>query len=167
MVETVDKFASIQPFSSSVINYIADSFKYDSNYEDYIIDHNDTFDKAIMYNNHQSTGLLNLEIANQPFQTPSSNQSILVKKTEQIWKLNGFRNNVIDESIPLFSKRWSDLSSNYFIDKVVNPNAIDYNKGLFNKDKLRDNFLITRLIYEGNNKLVYKFNIDKSKMSIR
>jgi hypothetical protein len=167
IVETVDKFVSIQPFSSSVVNYISDSYSYDSVYKDYVLDHNDTFNKAIFYNTHQSSGLLNLEVKNTPFATPSSSDSILVNKKEQVWKLNGFRNNVIDETIPLFSKRWSDISSSYFIDKVPNPQAIDYDKGLFNKDRLRDNYLITRLIYEGNNKLTYKFNIDKSKITIR
>ena len=165
IVETVSKFDSLSTFSSTPISYIADSYKYDNNYEDFVIDNNDTFTQAIFYNNHQSSGLLNLEIKSQSFQTPSNNQSVLVNKRERTWNLNGFRNNVVDEDIPLFSKNWNDIQGNYFIDKVVNPLAIDYNKGLFNKDKMRDKFLIQRFIYNNRNKLVYKFNLDKSKVS--
>ena len=167
IVETVQKFNSIYTFSSASMDLITDAYNYNDLYKEYIIDNNTTFNKLVLYNNHQSTGLVNLQPKLGPFQNPTNSQSILINKGNRTWSLNGFRNNVIDDTIPLFTRRWDDIKGDYYIDKLPNEDAIDYNKGLFNKDKLRDKFLISRFIYDVENpkKLVYKFNIDKSKIS--
>ena len=167
IVEKVNIFNMLSTFSSASLSLITDAYDYNSQYGEYVIDNDTTFNKAVIYNNFQSTGLINLEPKVSPFQKPSNNQSILINKYERTWNLNGFRNNVVDETLPMFTQRWQDIQSDYYIDKLPNQNVIDYNKSLFRKEKLRDKFLITRLIYQTANpkKLVYKFNIDKSKIS--
>ena len=167
IVEKVNIFNMLSTFSSASLSLITDAYDYNSQYREYVIDNDTTFNKAVIYNNFQSTGLINLEPKVSPFQKPSNNQSILINKYERTWNLNGFRNNVVDETLPMFTQRWQDIQSNYYIDKLPNQNVINYNKSLFKKEKLRDKFLITRLIYQTANpkKLVYKFNIDKSKIS--
>ena len=167
IVEKVNIFNMISTFSSASLSLITDAYDYNEQYGEYVIDNDTTFNKAVIYNNFQSTGLINLEPKVSPFQQPSNNQSILINKYERTWNMNGFRNNVVDETLPMFTQRWQDIQSDYYIDKLPNQNVINYNKSLFKKEKLRDKFLITRFIYEDENpkKLVYKFNIDKSKIS--
>jgi hypothetical protein len=44
----------------------------------------------------------------------------------------------------MFSKKLSDLQSDYFVDKTVNANAINYNKDWTGDGSFRDKFLVVR-----------------------
>lgn len=172
IIETIFPMDQITTNVSSSIDYLSNISEYNSVLKEWKEVNFDTFNKAIFYTSNQSTGLLNLIIKNNadPFasilNTPNS---ILVNKKEKTWSLNNFRNNVINENEPLFSKSWNDIKTNYFIDKVSNQSIIDYNKSLFTKDKLRDKFIAARFIYDNpnNRKLIYKFISTKNKISYR
>jgi hypothetical protein len=64
----------------------------------------------------------------------------------------------------MFLKNISSLQSNYYIDKVVNPSAIDYNKDWSQLESFRDKFLVVRLIFDNfaDTRLIFNFSaLDK------
>jgi hypothetical protein len=124
----------------------------------------ETFDKAIIYNDFQSSGLLNLQ-EGSPFQTSTVPGNSLIKRTERLWSLNSYRDYAIDT--PVFTDEWQDLQAEYYIDKV--PTNIDLSKSPFQTEKFRDNYLAVRLMYNNPNhyKLLSKFNFNTEKISPR
>ncbi len=110
---------------------------------------NDYFNQAILYNDVQSSGVLNL------IAKPSNNlasyltypkynsdsKDIVFTKADNFYQFNTFWDIVIDKTIPLFVQSCSSLS----IDKEVNQDNMNYGKKTFNKDKIRAKDLRVRL----------------------
>lgn len=114
-----------------------------------------TYDRAVFFNSYQSSGLKTLTLKSNPFLSDYSDTSCLINKVSNSWRINNIR----DYSIPntaLFSTNWTDLQSDYFIDKVVNPLAINTTTLKFNTSRLRDKWMGVRLYFNpalSNNKL--------------
>jgi len=97
---------------------------------------NDFFDTVLLYNDQQCTDVITLNGTN-------------LTRKEKDWNINKFFDRSKEQSIkPLFSKSWNDIKNNYYVDKVVNPLAIDYNKPWYKLAKLRDKYLIVRFSYK-------------------
>lgn len=124
----------------------------------------DTFDKAIIYNDFQSSGELTLTNQVNPFQIATLPQQSLIKRTERKWALNSYRDYAT--ATPVFTNNWTNIQNDYYIDKV--PVNINPNKNPFELEKFRDNYLTCRLIYsKPNNKFLNKFITDTQKISPR
>ena len=172
IVEPVTTLDQVNTYTSPVVGYLANVLEFDSTHEQWLEVDFDTFNKGVFYSTNQSSGLVNLTIKNNntPFASINNTPgSLLVNKEEKNWSINNIRNNVTDNTQPLFTKNWSVLQGGYFIDKEVNNNVIDFNKSLFTKEKLRDKFMVCRFIYDNpqNRKFNFKYMIDKSKVSYR
>ena len=123
-----------------------------------------TFDQAILYNNEQCTGLLNLKYynplnLNQSFssQILSNSIDVQLEKSEDntnMFKLSDIWDRVKNRTIvnPIFTDDpySTDYQQSYPIDKILNNNAIDYNKEWYNLKRL-DNWAKLRLFYNNNN----------------
>ena len=74
--------------------------------------------------------------------------------------MNSMRDIRIDYTIPMFLKDLPSLQSSYYIDKVVNPAAIDYNKDWTQLESFRDKFLVVRLIFDNfaDTRLIFNFS---------
>lgn len=97
---------------------------------------NDFFDTVLLYNDQQCTDVITLNGTN-------------LTRKEKDWNINKFFDRSKEQSVkPLFSKSWNDIKNNYYVDKVVNPLAIDYNKPWYKLAKLRDKYLIVRFSYK-------------------
>lgn len=108
------------------------------------------FDRIWCYNSFQSSGLQTItkKLDSTPFITvDDSNTSVFAEKTNRTWNLNGIRNFITDYSIPISSTNWTDVSSDYFIDKVPNAAAHDFTKSQFEQERLRDHWVGVRLYY--------------------
>ena len=113
---------------------------------------NKWFNKAVLYNGQQSTGILNLvpkpvnnlqEYMKYPiFETDS--KTITYTKSDNFYQYNTFWSIVKDHNIPLFTRSCENLS----IDKVVNQENMDYGLRSFKKEPLRAKYLKVRHILD-------------------
>jgi hypothetical protein len=99
------------------------------------------FNKAVIYNDQQSSGVLNLifkPINNMKVQLsyPKYNvdsKDILYTKSDNFYQYNTFWNVVKNRELPLFLTSCNSLS----YDKEVNQENMDYSSRVFKKEKLR------------------------------
>jgi hypothetical protein len=112
----------------------------DSDTDDYF------FDRAVIYNSYQSSGLLPITIKANSF-SPTISDGLIASRAERNWRLSDFRDNVTDYSVPIFSNNWLDLANDYYIDKVPNSAATSTSKSPFEQARFRDHFIGCRLYF--------------------
>jgi hypothetical protein len=108
------------------------------------------FDRIWCYNSFQSTGLQTIikKLDSTPFAGfNDTSTTVVAEKVNRTWQLNNIRNYIADYSLPISSSKWEDLNESYFIDKVPNDSAYDFNKSLFELERLRDHWMAVRLYY--------------------
>jgi len=131
------------------------------------------FNKAILYNGQQCTGVLNLvpkpmnnlAAYNSYPQYGTDSKTILVTKSDSFYQYNTFWSVVINKSLPLFNTSCESLS----IDKVLNQSNMDYGVRSFRKDPLRAKSLLVRHILDDRSDahLVSQFIIAPSQVSYK
>ena len=113
---------------------------------------NEWFNKAVLYNDQQSTGVLELvakpmhnlkDYLKYPVYNVDS-KTITYTKSDNFYQYNTFWGLVKDKSLPLFTKSCESLS----IDKIVNQANMDYGKRSFKKEPLRAKDLKVRHILD-------------------
>lgn len=131
------------------------------------------FNKAVLYNGQQSTGLL--ELVKKPAhslaaygQYPIYNQdskTITFTKSDSFYQYNTFWNVVKDKLEPLFNITCESLS----IDKAINQANMDYSTRSFRKDPLRAKGLLIRHILDNRSDIhmVSQFIIAPSQISYK
>jgi len=131
------------------------------------------FNKAILYNGQQNSGLLNLEF--KPVNNlagymsyPKLNEdskTILVTKSDNFYQYNSFWNVIKDKTVTQFSRSCESLS----IDKQLNQSNMDYTKRTRKKDMLRAKELKIRHILDnkGDTKLVSQFIVAPTQNSFK
>ena len=134
---------------SRVYKHIKDPFNSFTDFEKVEVD-NEWFNKAVLYNGQQSSGILNLvpkpinnlkEYVGYPKFNLDS-KSILYTKSDNLYQYNTFWSVVKNTSEPLFIKSCENLS----IDKEINQNNMDYSSRSFKKEPLRAKYLKIRHI---------------------
>lgn len=131
------------------------------------------FNKAILYNGQQCTGILNLvpkpmnnlQAYNSYPQYGTDSKTILVTKSDSFYQYNTFWSVVKNKSLPLFNTTCESLS----IDKVLNQSNMDYGVRSFHKDPLRAKSLLIRHILDNKSDahLVSQFIIAPSQVSYK
>ena len=134
---------------SRVYKHIKDPFNSFTDFEKVEVN-NEWFNKAVLYNGQQSSGVLNLvpkpinnlkEYVSYPKYNIDS-KSILYTKSDNLYQYNTFWSVVKNTSEPLFIKSCENLS----IDKEVNQSNMDYSSRSFKKEPLRAKYLKIRHI---------------------
>lgn len=157
------------------IDFIVDSKKYDSDSQEYY-EINDFFNKAIFYNSTQCSGLLNILLKDNEDQDYLSNQvnnlnvdEITVDRNERNWSINQLRDLRVNYDKPMWSSKNSVIQANYFIDKVLNLDTIDYYKDWSQMESFRDKYLSVRLIFDkfADTKLIMNFSNESENLSTR
>jgi hypothetical protein len=110
------------------------------------------FNKAVLYNDQQSTGLL--ELAAKPIHNMkaylsypkfnTNSKTILFTKSDNFYQFNTFWNVAKDKTIPLFTSTCESMS----IDKVINEENMQYTTRSFKKQMIRAKDLKVRLILD-------------------
>ena len=106
------------------------------------------FNKAILYNGQQCSGLLNLVAKpyrnlNEYMKYPiynSDSKTILYTKSDNYFQYNTFWSLIKDKKQQIFLSTCDDFS----IDKILNQANMDYSKRSFKKEPLRAAFLKVR-----------------------
>lgn len=134
---------------------------------------NQYFNKAILYNGQQCSGVLflvpkpmrNLAAYNSYPQYYPTGKAILVTKSDSFYQYNTFWSVVKNKSLPLFNTSCESLS----IDKVINQTNMEYNNMSFRKDPLRAKSLLIRHILDDKSDahLVSQFMIVPSQVSYK
>lgn len=156
---------------TKVYTYLPSSnFIFDDNSK---IELNDYFNKAILYNGQQSTGLLELEakpinnmkayLAYPKFNTNS--KTITYTKSDNFYQFNTFWSLVKDKTKPLFLSTCESMS----MDKIINDTNMEYTPRSFRKDTLRAKDLKVRLILDNRSDihLVSQFVNSPSQLSYK
>ena len=131
------------------------------------------FNKAVLYNDQQSTGILNLVAKplnnlkgylSYPIYNTDS-KTILFTKSDNFYQYNTFWGLVKDKTAPLFTKSCESMS----IDKLVNQLNMDYSKRSFKKEPLRSKDLKVRHILDDKDDvhLVSQFILTPSQISYK
>jgi len=124
------------------------------NYNNRIEVDNQWFNKAILYNGQQSTGLLELvpkpihnlkEYLKYPIYNTDS-KTITYTKSDNFYQYNTFWSLIKNKNIPLFVTECCSLS----IDKTINQTNMDYSKRSFKKEPLRAKDLKVRHILDSS-----------------
>jgi hypothetical protein len=167
---------NISPNSATVnsVTYVQDIQKY-YNREDYYSlgsyngKNTPNFTKAIIYNKEQTTGLVKLiaqvpndarQMLTYPRVSGGAFETLLTKR-EHKNTFNGFwdaTNSKLNNQ-SLFSTEWTNIQSEYPIDKVVNPKAVIYNSVTTGKQRIRGTFARVRLIQDLYNRFKFINNL--------
>lgn len=157
MVEYVSLPEPIQTKIWDNINLHTEAKRYFPNMKQYVDDRDVTFNKAILYNTRQSTGLVNLinkdtqaDPANYLIQQVinSNNGSVIIDRNERNWSFNDIRDIRIDYTQPIFDASLDSVQTEYFIDKVLNTSTLDVSKDWTQLESFRDKYLVVRLIFD-------------------
>lgn len=143
------------------------------NYNDKVEIDNHWFNKAVLYNGQQSTGILELvpkpinnlkEYMKYPIYNADS-KTITYTKSDNFYQYNTFWGLVKNKTLPLFLTSCESLS----IDKIVNQANMDYGKRSFKKEPLRAKDLKVRHILDNRSDvhLVSQFIITPSQISYK
>ena len=134
---------------------------------------NQWFNKAIVYNGQQSSGVLELvpkpinnlkEYLKYPLYNAES-KTITYTKSDSFYGYNTFWSLVKNKAVPLFVTSCESLS----IDKVVNQVNMDYGKRSFKKEPLRAKGLLVRHILDNSSEahLVSQFITTPAQISYK
>lgn len=121
-----------------------------------------TFNKALFYNSYQISGVKDIVVKRiDPYaevlnyagymtdQILNNPGVILADYREGNWNLNNMRDyRKQNYAGAMFKKDLASLSSSYYIDKIVNPDAIDLQKNWTELESFRDKYLVVRLIFD-------------------
>jgi hypothetical protein len=103
-------------------------------------------------------------------------QQSLLKRKDRVWFFNHFRDIAIDRtqaSVPtLFTTDWNLLQTTPYLDKVINPLAIDSAKPWYENQPFKDRYLQVRLFFNnladpGKYKLTTNFILSSANQSFR
>jgi hypothetical protein len=131
------------------------------------------FNKAVLYNGQQCTGLLNLvpkpvnnlQLYNSYPIYNADSKTIIFTKSDNFYQYNTFWSIVKNKSVPLFGTGCQSLS----IDKELNQSNMDYGTQSFKKEPLRSKDLKIRHILDNRSDahLVSQFILAPSQISYK
>ena len=172
IVEYVDNPSAMTTKVWDSLLFQTEAKKFDTTSQEYLDQRYVTFNKVLFYNTQQISGILNMvpkQDGNINYlyqQTTNSPNQITIDRNERDWGINEMRDYrkqddlSISYSVPMFLKDITSLQSNYYIDKIVNPAAIDFNKDWTQLESFRDKFLVVRLIFDNfaDTRLIFNFS---------
>jgi len=153
-----------------------ESKKYDPTSKTFYNTDNDFFNKLLAYNSKQCTGILNIVVKDKEntdfFYNQIQNnslQNIIADRNERNWTVNELRDMIYVKNTPMFSSDIKDLQENYFIDKVLYNNVINFNKDWTQIESFRDKYLVVRFIFDkfADVKLITNFTLNDETVSLR
>lgn len=154
------------------IDFQCEAVRFHNDY-DYFYNRTKTFNKVIIYNDRQSSGVLNLTISNpndfsESFKYPFIDEkglNILTTNSENTWRINTFYNVVKNElnNIPIF------LNDCNNVNKQLNSKAISYHVNDLDKELLKGKHFKIRYIQdkESNYRFTFILSANNTKQSFR
>ena len=152
----------------------ADVKKYSEEYESFVDVSDVFFNKVLLYNSRQCSGLLTIkqkdesDYLNQQVQNLNGDE-VIIDRNERNWSLNGFRDLRVNYNIPIFNETLLAKQNQYYTDKVLNVVGLNYNKDWTQQESFRDKYLAIRLVFDtfADVKLVLNFSLENETQSFR
>jgi len=149
--------------------------RWDAAINNWFKERNAIFTKLIAYTESQCSGEQIIVPKNSESEFYMSDQvvnqlnSIIASRKETFWSINQLRDFVDDYTQPFLSRKWDDLKAKYFMDKVINPATINYEKDWFEIQSFRDKYVVVRLIFDtfDDVNLLTNYFINTETLSIR
>ncbi len=155
IVEVVEKFQTTSQLSS--IEFYTQCQQFDTTTQTWKTVRSKSYDQLLVYTNLQSSGILNLNVSNDPYrQAQWLNTDKLIVEADQNYRVAGVRD--LSTSEPTTSKTWALRSSSYtngqgYIDQL--PVNIDPNLPQFKQVYIRDKFAKIRFFFtDGTHRLI-------------
>lgn len=174
MIELVYSQDVLNSSISKSFGYVSQARLFDSTYKQWKDVALKTFNRVWLYNDNQSSGYLSTVVTNNhvnPYIAINySPTEVFLYKADKTWRLNSKRNNVsATNTVPISNSRWSDISSNYYIDKIPNDDAHDLTQSQYNIQKFRDKYITMRLILDDpdNHKVLTQYSFNNYSKSVR
>ena len=142
----------------SVTSYVKDSLDPDN--KEYTEVNNLFFDKIVLYNDTQISGVLNVEVKDEDLGEDylvnqiknTSAEDIYASNSDGLWSINNFRNYRKDDDklLPMWIEDPNTLvdAGHWFIDKVVNDDSVDFDKIWTKLEQLQGEYVRIRLIFD-------------------
>lgn len=167
-----------EPLVNKTFNDITiqvESKKYDDATKTFFDTDRDFFTKMLAYNARQCTGEVKILVKDKTIedffseQVKNSMQTVIADRLERDWHINELRDMVVTKDSPMFTTDVSKLQDEYFIDKKLNPNVIDFQKDWTQIENFRDKYLVVRFIFDNfaNVKLITNFTLNTETRSLR
>lgn len=141
------------------IKLITEAEKYNISLKEFYDFRFTTFNKMVLYNSRQCSGLVNLVVKdtktnpsdyiNQQIVNNNNNTSV-IDKNEKDWLINDFRDIRTIYELPIWSSVLGDIQvhENGYMDKTLNTPTLDINKNWQQLESFRDKYLVIRLIFD-------------------
>lgn len=177
----VEYVSNDNPIINKIYNHlriITNAYKYSEEQREYYEQRYITFNKAVMYNTRQCSGIVNLKVKNLSDmnaytieQVVNTNDGVvLIDNNEGDWLLNDLRDYIVKYDKPFFNSNKitvSERNNNEFIDKLLEDGTTDLNKSWGDLESFRSKFLVIRLIFDNfaDVKLVLNFTSENVNVS--
>lgn len=177
----VEYVSNDNPIINKIYNHlrmITNAYKYSEEQREYYEQRYITFNKAVMYNTRQCSGIVNLKVKNLSDmnaytieQVVNTNDGVvLIDNNEGDWLLNDLRDYIVKYDKPFFNSNKitvSERNNNEFIDKLLEDGTTDLNKSWGDLESFRSKFLVVRLIFDNfaDVKLVLNFTSENVNVS--
>lgn len=168
-IQTVSK-GDINKNNLNSVEYALDVIRYHNEFDPFYTT-NITFNKAVVFNAMQNSGLLELMLKNgrdlsEIFPIANTDSTtIRVTNADGIWRFNQFYDLAVSRTnnVPL----WLNDCAN--VDKKVNPMAVDYQTPDLNKKRIRGEYNRIKLINDKHSKykFIFKWLVNKSVKTYR
>lgn len=150
VIEFVENVELVRSKTFESLSYISSVYNIPkvSNFVEVV---HETFDSVLVYNDLQSSGELDIKVRTESeedffgFSTDNDLSGVKAERVYSTWSFNGFRDMTNSNQVPLFTKDWSDIKNEYFIDKKVNPLAMNYNKDWMDIAPFNGSYICYRL----------------------
>lgn len=169
------EFQAKQSLNNNTLNsieYYLDVIRYHNDFDTFY-NRTKTFNKAIIYNERQTSGLLHMKVSNpedltEIYKYPNrvhNGYEILTSNSENIWRFNDFWDVGSSQlnNLPLLNLHCNN------VDKTLNNIALNYDKPDFDRQLLRQRMCKIRLIndIESNYHYIFAFAQINQKQSFR
>lgn len=168
------EFQSQQSISNNFLNSVQfdlDVIRYHNEFDTFY-NQLKTFNKAIVYNNTQTSGLLHLKVSNPENLTEieypkrvMDGYEVLVTNSENNWGFNDFWDVTRNQftNVPIFNYDCNNVN------KTLNAKALNYDKNDFDRAGIRNKMCRVRLINdkESNYKMIFSFGQINQRQSFR
>ncbi len=155
---------------------LTEAKRYNIDLNEYVDERYITFNKAILTNTRQCSGLLNLKVKdveddneNYLLEQVINDDDVTIDRNERDWTINDFRDIRVDYTQPIWNSNVDSLQDEYYIDKILNEPSLDVNKDWTQLESFRDKYLAIRLIFDNlaDVKLITNYSVENEQQSYR
>lgn len=175
----VEYVSLANPLITKIWDYLrlqTEAKQFDEETNEYVDKRFITFNKAILHNSRQCSGMLDLIVKDTEIEDADylmgqviNDDNSIIDRNERDWTLNNFRDIRTNYNVPIWNSNINSIQNEYFIDKILNELSLDKNKDWTQLESFRDKYLVVRLIFDkfADIKLITNYSVENEQQSHR